>query len=75
VRADGRRGTTVYVCEWLTLAQAAHALGVKRAELRPLHETGDILVEMIRPNVWRVSNRSVQDLLSTPEWKGAGGED
>jgi predicted site-specific integrase-resolvase len=59
----------IYLGEWLTLAQAANALGIKRAELRPLHDAGDIVTEQIRPGVWRVQNQSVQDLLATPEWK------
>lgn len=60
---------TTYIGEWLTLDQAARALGIPRAELRPLHIAGDIVTEQIRPGVWRVRTSSVDDLLATPEWK------
>lgn len=58
-----------FIGEWMTLDQAAKVLGIKRAELRPLHESGDILLTTIRPNVWRVDAKSVADLMDTPEWK------
>ena len=58
-----------FVGEWMTLAQAATVLGIERAELRPLHDAGDIAVTAIRPGVWRVDARSVTDLMETPAWK------
>lgn len=59
----------IYLGENLTLDQAAHALGITRAELRPLHEAGDIEVVQIEPGFWRVRNATVQDLLASPAWK------
>jgi hypothetical protein len=67
--ADVEPGRTTYLGEWLTLRQAERALGVSWQELRGLHRSRDVDVRQIRPGVWRVSNQSVQDLLSTSEWK------
>ena len=61
--------TTRYLGEWLTLDQAAHALGIQRAELRPLAESGDIEVVQLRPGAWRVKTDTVDELLATAEWK------
>lgn len=61
-----------FIGEWMTLQQAATMLGIKRAELRPLHQSGDIVVTTIRPNVWRVDAKTVHDLLDTPEWRARG---
>jgi predicted site-specific integrase-resolvase len=58
-----------FLGEWMTLAQAATVLGITKAELRPLHQSGDITVTAIRPGVWRVDARSVTDLMETPAWK------
>lgn len=58
-----------FIGEWMTLSQAARVLGINRAELRQLHDAGDIVVTAIRPNVWRVDAKSVHDLLDSPEWK------
>lgn len=66
-------GRTTFLGEWLTLRQAERALGVTWAELRELHKSGDVDVRAIRPGVWRVSNQSVQNLLSTSEWKARSG--
>ena len=59
---------TTYLGEWLTLDQAAHALRITRAELRPLHEAGDLQVVQLEHGGWRVKNDDVQELLATPEW-------
>jgi hypothetical protein len=58
-----------YVGEWLTFDQAAKVLGCTVADLRPLHQSGDIDVEQIRPGVWRVKTSTVDDLKDTPSWK------
>lgn len=59
----------IYVGEWLTLDQAARVLGITRADLRPLHESGDLEVVQLYPGGWRVKNDDVQELAATPEWK------
>lgn len=59
----------IFVGDWMMLGQAAQALGITRAELRPLHEAGDIVVKAIEPGMWRVDAQTVRDLLDTPEWK------
>lgn len=58
----------IFLGESMTLNQAAQALGITRAELRPLHESGDIVVKQIAPGAWRVDAQTVRDLLDTPEW-------
>ena len=61
--------TLTYVGEWLTLTQAAHALGVDRAGLRELHESGDVDVVRLEGG-WRVRNDDVQQMLAN---RAAGG--
>ena len=57
-------GALRYVGEWVTLDQAAQVLGVTRAELRFLCESGDLeLVRLDDPPRWRVRTASAYDLL------------
>lgn len=58
----------IFLGESMTLDQAARALGIARADLRPLHESGDIVVKQIAPGAWRVDAQTVRDLLDNPKW-------
>ena len=64
-----------YAGEWLTLDQAARALGLRGhpdwlERLRFLSQSDEIEVVALRPGAWRVRASTVRDLVESPSWRG-----